>query len=1216
MHYAIINYLKLYLLSAQARTESSEESNNQKTVKLTNLLSELRAAYAKETNDFQRHLTSIANKMRLLNEAKADSKIDVDSYNKERTQLEAEYYGEAFSDFIGSLDKPPSFNADFQNFYRYIVEKAISRSLDQKELVEFIKEKAYNKMQIEENYSLVAFYVKRVNNHFPLMTKQEHTNFFSLISHEPKLKDIDLHAFNGALHLIAFGYWKDKNWVHHLLNSADLTPNNFALILLTNMESEKIYSKEVFSFLVGILPQIENANQTYQFSNGAAANKWYQPFSEELLKLSVDSVLLRRLISIKKDLVACLNPNSLVDWKGKLVPNFLLIFKMMKDDKDFVYRVDYDFFKKIDLSASFFSKIKNKNEIKEEVINLLEGIIEWKVPAIWPYFSVSTLEFIKKNFYKKNFPEAEFHLLMEQIRTSYLDVIALSDSKDIPALNKAIDENLHYIDCIFKKSKSNSFVRSEFEQPSGLLAGVFHVYMSSFLGLIAPLHRISEIIEFMITRVEASAIKYLVWKNVMEKSPDFAYKIKETIPRKLKLLYSSPSFKKVHVDLLASKGKNKKRKYLAQSHLEEIKQLANDKEKNKQTKPLSEEIEVLSSAVADITLAEEKEAITPLPLVEKEEQLVLSLDDQITFECGIRAAIAGSPDITIKWIAQLNKQPGYFTVDFSQISDTIRVNGQLNQDYWFATFTAAEKESFFKVYVFRTLKKYLSQDVSVSLEDGLLRVTPKIQHCSYPVDMHRASFQYIKNYLTLSVVKKSSLVVVSDSKVSHKRPDPYRSSLPAASDLGLKQTTQDTASLMTPPPVIDPLTFIKTLLHEMVADEFPNQAFHFLMLKEEKGQCIIEFNLKGAPYLADNKQGQVDTYVIMKSIVYALQAALGEKAATISPDSLDPMAYHNKMCKLIINIRKQNFDRLVNLSYAELRNQFNDCLPGFKKTQELYEAIYACEKEMQGCDHQEIITLNAVIEKDEKAVCKSYQRLMLQKEQFQCMKALFDEIGAINKMEENEIPVCVREGIRASRFVCYHRLFDNLSIIFDRNKDKTNALFANTLRDIFRHGYMELSTDFTCLLEAFIAALMDYKESSSPSILFAPEKECYLSFAVTQAMQGKLVQEIKAFTQAKSNHAIGEGSKNERRAAAPRLKVAIKEMHALADIEESKKQTFIVAMASLIGEVDKDAPYGEIYGEMGTHNNNISEMPADLTQRVYGKYCVLQASNMTLKKYA
>lgn len=390
---------------------------------------------------------------------------------------------------------------------------------------------------------------------------------------------------------------------------------------------------------------------------------------------------------------------------------------------------------------------------------------------------------------------------------------------------------------------------------------------------------------------------------------------------------------------------------------------------------------------------------------------------------------------------------------------------------------------------------------------------------------------------------------------------------------------------------------IKRIYREMVVDFLPEQEFHFIALKQDHNRFVINVNVKGAPNLSCNND-RVDTYVVMKSIVMALREMCGDRFS-ITPDELNPDRYLNKPCVIFIKATKDKLESLAaELSNSvELRKLFNEYFKANRAIVSCYEAIKNLNQEAQGHKPQTQVVLNESVYAKEK-FCNSFKRLTMSKEQAVCLDELFNETKKLNElsMEENSHP-SVLKGIESAKFVCYHRIFHNLTWVFVKQGDQNNAVFTRTMRDAFRHGYLEMPAGFMEVIDEFVASLMNYQKDTST--LFANPHLRHVSFNVTQTLYDQFVAKINSFIQMKSNHTIGDATKSKRQAEVSQLKAAIADIESMSSLEWPIKQSMIVAMMSRIGETGKVAPYAEVYGRLGTHDDNLTILPDQLNKEIF-----------------
>lgn len=1110
------------------------------------------------------------------------------------------------------------FKLHFNDFRVFVLKQKLEKGvLSETALEEFIT--ANNG---EVGSQSIADYVAAVNANFHSMKIQEHINFFSSLNR--KLDGMTLEMSEFVLLRLLVRALQENNLSALLLIKNDrLILNDLIYLFLDSLMNIEVDVK-VLCFLEKLAPVLEEVLRVYKDKNNHDRIFLYEefikksalkPLLDELMDLAVHSNFLMRIISLREDLLNNLNPNECITHDGRVFQKSFFILNMARhDDAIFTNLMTMGFFKNVIFSDDVILKYGMN---REEIVELLTALVDDdKKQEIWDDLPILMIDFVNPEIFGENIG-FQFRILKKLVLRSWSHCL-LEMEQNIKNSNRdMLDAHFSQISGLFfvaaERDKIGELIKND-----DILMSIFAEHVSMYIMPGYYYYSKKEISQRMINLIDTLPFKDKMWSKIITQECFIPAIEGASELAKKSFLSFSPHLKNCYFQAIKKETDKKEitKKALTEDQLIENKKLLIAKQNDEKVQ--SKKADVSAQVHNKSSKKNKKKTAVSALTQENSKLLILSEEDKKTFEDGIRAAIAGSPDIIIRWADKTDEYPDHFSVDFSKISNTIKVNGALNQNYSFAIFLEGKKEAFFNTCVPILLKNYLSGEVSVdvkNIEKGILRIAPNIQRCSYPEKMHEASFKHVARYATLSNQEKLSSPALSRPQAD-KRPIAYRSLLakPTLSLIKVKEEEQNEISTVNVTSNIDPLMQIKELLQEAVADHFPNQQFRFMEMKKEKTKCIIKFNLKGASCLSNKDQVKLDTYAVMKSLVSTLQALFGKKSAVIKPDNLDPKVYGNKECEVSIETGKANLNHIAKRVPCKLKEQFNYYLKAFQQTIKLYNAIYDCEQEIEGeGGDKKFIVLNSAAEKEEAIICKSYRRLIVEKAQCKCIKALLGEINVLNEMKEKTQDVYVLEAINASRYVCYHRLFDNLAMVFDRNNEKTNAVFASTLRVIFRHGYKDLPADFSVFLDTFIQVLTNYKKESPPVTLFASEKQHYLSFDITRAMQDKLVAGMKSFVQAKSNHAIGKCTRDQRIASVPHFEKAIEKMSELTDIAESQKRTFILSLASLIGEVNKAEPYGNIYGEMGTHNKNVSEMPADLIDRVYDAYWQPKVSRKSKK---
>lgn len=536
----------------------SKEETDKFLSNADNQVKAFQVLYAKEIAAFRSNLKSIRQRMKELDDSTKERSND--DYLKRFAELKDEYYDGAFFTFVKSLDSSPSFLLDFKNFYRYIVTKAISKSLNQDDLITFIKVNQFNKIQIEGNLQSIAHYVERVNANFSSMTQEEHICFFILLNNQLKLHNIDVETLNHILIYASLACWQENEWIDLVLASADLTPSDFIYLILFYLTAGTLgtWDNATFNFLEEMIPLLEKASYSNQRSNSFTESTWYQPFFDKWMSLAIHNPLLMRLISSREDLVKNLDPNALIKYDDQVKPASFFILKMMSRDDVFADNLIYRSYvlEKLDLSQQFL--IANKINGLEEIINILKNIIQKKNSSIWGYFSLSTLEFI--HIYDENYsPKAEFHLLKRKMIDSYNKLVNLyRGSVELTEINKGRGEHRHAMSSFFDKLKTSHDMRIEIVNDDFLFE-LFAFHIHTFLGYTVLSYVKDGLEECLIGMIEASDQKKLIWKKIIEESPDLIDQIKNAKSAVVSSLYSlAPSFKKICLDFIEEERNKKK----------------------------------------------------------------------------------------------------------------------------------------------------------------------------------------------------------------------------------------------------------------------------------------------------------------------------------------------------------------------------------------------------------------------------------------------------------------------------------------------------------------------------------------------------------------------------------------------------------------------------------------------------------------------------------
>lgn len=831
------------------------------------------------------------------------------------------YYGIMLNALNEDDEYLPFFKLHFEDFKKFVIRQRLENGkLNENDLVNYIEQcnAEIGSMPIHE-------YVNQFNNNFTKMTKEQHADFFFSLNR--KLDGLDFETTKRLLTILSLQYIGVSNWKSFLANSqGELVLEDFIYLILHEIMDNDVNEKEVV-FFENLIPEFKQATikekeeriRKGDPENNCTSFNFPQSFFDRLGDFALHSRLLMRILVLRNDLLDRVNINfnkCISQPDGSVMPSSFYILKMIEHD-DVIYRnlCRAKLFRKADLSVEF---LKREKIDFNKILGVLKAtLIEKNREMLWD--ELNNLQFIMLDAEMK--PKAESHYMRRRILSSWekCAVLLAAQTKkkepdnELQKNKKAMDDSLKdYINKIkdfFDAAKTDSFKRKQIMNDMDL-GQLFGIQAS---GIYLPdncLYSPKDLAKCIIDIIEASDLKDKIWDNILHNS-SFLVKTRSANERARKYVFSlTVTFEGKYYAALSKIAANK----TSASKKETVKKLTeNEIRENKeliarQQKTQSSNLTPPASAPAKSPVKQVEQQIVDSslnPLPEKEKTLTLSEDDKMTFELGIRAVMAGSPDVEIHW-EQQDKEPGYFTVDFSCIGNTIKVNGGLNQTYWFAAFSAEKKKEFFEKYVLHLLQKKLNGDVSVKIENNIVKVIPKKQHCSYPDALHVASFQYLKNHVTVSACKTAGLALpVHQEKSNHKKLNAYSSSLekPITSLIPDKKVAP--SSPMVAVETGDPLVHVKTVLREAVADCFSGQEFHFLTMEKVKEKCIIKFNLKGTPCLSSNEQKKVDTYLVMKSLVATLQALFGKESAVIKPDTLDVGVYQNKKCEISINIGKK-----------------------------------------------------------------------------------------------------------------------------------------------------------------------------------------------------------------------------------------------------------------------------------------------------------------------
>lgn len=1098
-------------------------------------------------------------------------------------------YYQIIEDFV----KNKLFKFKFETFYPFVLRKTLlnnSAPLDRESLVTFLAEN-----QAEEGSISIDDYLEGKKD------SQESKRFFYSLNRKVENENIEISNLVAELLSLHLSIECD-DWSSVATNMKfGLSFQDFIFLVARHFYTIKNISNDTFLFLEGwlkkqeetILPDKENMYKKIILRE-MVARKDKKEISQaglaffELLDQSVVDFDLMRFLFVRNDLLDSICPNNIIKNAGseevELVS--LAVLKRIKQDPLVIEMLmGRDFFYNINFSPELLEKYKIDAKKVGEILN--EATCEatkdiWRQlhPAVFHLMKESDAEKLKKSVLHfdviirvRQYQGVMPGEVMNEKKPALLEN-AIRDASDISsdltnALLEACNDPI-FFDALLRDRGFVNFIRENLILSINRLNGMCAKYpLPLFLKPLDELH----------------AKRGKIWDNIlMDSNILSALRAAVDSRRRQVLALSSFLSEKYYEQIKSTKkvAQNKPKIVISKEQQEANKAFVAQSKKVISTpeverKPLSKPVKENKPAASAELPPPEKKTLDLTPT---------QIED---FSSGIRAVFAGNPDVDITWVAEKIKDvAGYFVVTFPEPNKKFKINKALNQTQTEFTLTEQQWHDFFYTYVPSKLGKDLPE-VVVLKEANRLCIIPKTDHCSYPVDMHSAAFNHLSNKGAATFAACPQTSLFKFKKMAYHVASSLKSEMSLIADPQdekTKQPTQDSAEQEQ----INVFDAVKQILNWMMEDDFDRKSFNFLTDKQRGKTAVIQVNLKAAAYLSDKNQQVVSTYALMKCMVLTLQSVYG-LLISISPDNADQIK--QGQCSITIKSKKEKLKEIM----TNLSGLAKDV---FKKHLEAHRFSIAQTDEIKH-EEREVIVLEQTKENNQ-LPADVKQRFQINDDQLTCLYRLLAEAKMFNiQLADARLEPVIRCGLNAQRNVCYHRIFHNLTEIFEMNHDANYTLYANTYRDVFRHAHNELSADFIATVGAFIQAISQYKTEIKTN-LFAQSIR-FISWSVTKGILDALVNQIKPYVQEKSNHHIGTATKKERKALVPTWKDAIKQLYATQLIDEAIKQSMIVSLASLIGEVEKSGtPYQAVFVEMGTHIQNTAELPSTLTGRVYAAF--------------
>lgn len=1133
-----------------------------------------------------------------------------------------------------------AFDFTFQRFYLFIL-----KNLELKEEEVFVKFLRENQAELStESETLFANYFKNLND----KKYHDHLQFYDSLN--LKLAGEDAETSKLMLALLFFRIMDTGMiWRQMCIEKVGNIEASYYMYLIVSVLAQAYHDNELDQIDEETFFLLEQCMQSVE------KNILPQAIIEKFITVGLSNKIVMKIISLFKEFIDPIDPNKYITLRSGDKPELCLIhiLKLIKDPTIFVNLIELSFFERVFIFPENLDVKPGDNNI-QEVFDALCDATNEKTKIMWSRITIAACyleDEIATARLKATYPRVLAYPVINTIlngdrkirefTTTHKAIIELGKqnawdlgkqnawveskknakktSADIREKIRAIeDQTVTYWNTLFSMALTEDpILRAMLDHED------FMFYMKGFLVKLVPLtelrprYLLGELLKHLTGLNEKTDIFNKVWSLLLFD----ALKNTKSAHRK-SIFLLAPPLQEIYEDRLSVINAVKKnlsvpsqvKHTLKDDRIRENKEILFQKQRAEQkTVAPVQSVPHTPAKKPAKKVAPPSAPLKPVPL-----QLTLSQRD--VFSKAIAAVVAGNPDVEVKWV----EEAGYFIVNFAQLGNKFKIAKLNSPNFEVITLTDKARDEFFNKYVPSRLK--LLPEVSVLIEGDVLHIEPKQEHCPYPNEIHGAAFDYLVKHGELAKTSQASLLGAGSQTVfkpNNKKKDPshHLKLLKPANSITANDTeqkmevehTECAVKLLTSPEVI------KQICCEITKDVLPHQHFNFLRITKDKRQYqyIAEVNLKGTACLAvqlpDSKQAQVDTYIILKSIMVALQDKYYKDGLriTITPDELDPSIYQRTVCKLTIKATKEKLESIL----ADIRQDktmcalFDGYVGLFNNLASCYVRYTDCVQEALGRSKPEVMMVTPSQEVKE-VLYKAYQHLKISNEQLNCLDALFAELTAWNAMlaqvKEKGGDASLEIAIESAKFVCYHRIFHNVTWALEDEDKKTEAGFMRTLRDVFRHGYLEVEFGFMDFVERWVALLMTYQKNTVQS-MFASSENCLISWPITQSVRDELLVKIKPFFQAKSNHAIGNETINERVKTVISLKTAIDDVKLSSCLDEAQKQSMILAMMSRIGEIDKtEKSCVDVFGRLGTHDQSLTALPSKLTADIYVE-CVLGA---------
>lgn len=1011
-------------------------------------------------------------------------------------------------------------------------------------------------------------------------------------------ENADVSNLMGAL--LLFRLVDCNEWTNLLktLNQKEITSHT-VYALIKYIFSQKHLDNDLISFFSSLIPLLKsdlkqnpNNTETFDYTQSIIAL-----FFKEIAIRSLSSQSLMRMTSSVEEIAFFTLQLSIPP--GFSSTAFINILKFIQDPVIFKNLMSHAYIQTVGNQ----SYAKEKQSVRLDIARTLHDATNEKTKSMWEHFKLPVFklleenETLSKNLYAK-FPEISLRREIAKTNATYYNSAG--------ELNIASqDQARHFCESlisIIKNASQPNLFHIITKNPTML-----KIMVSYMMYLCTQLHQTSHQAALVKTSVKLSLIKII---KEIEKLPT---NDKQTLWDRLFLIdffQALQALGKKYRDEILSHSSIMSQRYTKFEQAEKAKQPRNatpatplskeqEKERKNQNKasisaqaPLKNENKI--TAIKKINPPSQPKKHLQEPPRREEKPLVLSQANKETFIEAIRAAFAGDPNIHCEWENATDNQSGYFILKFSTVSSSLQVREKLNQNPQTLQLTPEEREEFLNNQVQILFKRHLSNDASVAKVGEALHITPKKERCSYPVDMLSASFKLLNNHKKKQENNASALPSQKKSRVDTSLGQPKESLTSGAQKAADKTITTQEA----PTQPMSALSIAQQLLRRITENHFPNQEFNFLTLKEEKNRWKLRVNTKGAPYLSNKEHVQIDTYLVIYSVVAALKDKYGKNRIHVTPDDLNPETYGQTSCTVTMNGHKQEWKKLAEDDMSELKVLFD------RHLESAITIANGAEQTLQG-DAQEPVLLTLPKEPKKNILYKPYQSRTMSAQQLPCLQALFHAMNELNAWLSHEKDPQVSFGIEAAKNVCYARIFHHMAHLFQANKDQTNHSSMMTLRDMFRYGYLEITQDTREQIEKLVTAFinMECKKSAlaTSASIFAPIELHHVSFHITRAMHDELTTKITPFIQQRSNHVIGRATKLERKKRAPDLEATMKHIASLENLNVSQKQTLVVALMSQVGEVKKEKPYVNVFNQLDAPDS-LMTLPVHLHADIYNKF--------------